>query len=153
MKITISAKGEHGTAQLQGKFKSLATRLKNRRAMMNRIGVQLLNAVALTFREEGHEGKPWSPLKPRTLARRRKGKGRGRGRILEDTGELRRSFTSQTTNDEVRVGTPKIYAPTHEFGRGNIPERRMIPSQRRGLQLAIDVAEKYLEEGLQAGKL
>ena len=150
MKITIRTDGEPGTKRLQSKFKKLARGLKNRRTLMNRIGVQLLNAVARNFKDQGHEGTPWEALKPHTLARRRTGKGvkkgRGRGRILEDTGKLRGSFAKEATNDSVRVGSNVEYAPTHEFGSGPVPRRKMLPSVRVGLQTAIDVTESYVAE-------
>ena len=155
MKIQIHTDGEPGTKRLQAKFSQLAEGIKKRKPLFNRIGVQLLNAVMQNFKEQGHEGTPWTPLSRFTIARRRKGRGvkKGRGRILEDTGELRRSFAIEATDQSVRVGSPKIYAPTHEFGRGPIPKRPMLPSRERGLQIAVDVAESYTNELIERTKL
>ena len=155
MKIQIRTDGEPGTKRLQVKFSKLAEGIKKRRPLFNRIGVQMLNAIMLNFKEQGHEGTPLAPVSKFTIARRRKGPGakKGRGRILEDTGELRRSFAIEATDQSVRVGSPKIYAPTHEFGRGPIPKRPMLPSRARGLQIAVDVAESYTNELIERAKL
>lgn len=153
MKISIKDNGD--AKRLQSKFRKLAQGIKQRRAMMNRIGVQLLNAVSQNFKEQGHEGAAWEPLKPRTLARRRTGRGvkKSRGRILEDTGQLRRSFAAEADNDSVRVGSNVIYAPTHEFGRGAIPKRPMLPGMRKGLQLALMITENYIAESINKADL
>ena len=155
MKIQIRTDGELGTKRLQAKFSKLAEGIQRRRPLFNRIGVQLLNAVMQNFKEQGHEGTPWTPLSRFTIARRRKGRGvkKSRGRILEDTGELRRSFAIEATEQSVRVGSPKIYAPTHEFGRGPIPKRPMLPSRTHGLQIAVDAAESYTNELIERAKL
>lgn len=155
MKISIRTEGEPGVKRLQAKFTKLADGIKNRRPLMNRIGVQLLNATMQSFKEQGHEGAPWTALNPRTLARRRKGRGikRSRGRMLEDTGQLRRSFALEATNDSVRVGSNVVYAPVHEFGTGVVPRRRMLPSLRAGLQTAVDVAAGYVNELAERARL
>ena len=155
MKISIRTDGEPGTKRLTAKFKGLARDIKNRRVLFNRIGTELLNAVARNFKEQGHEGAPWAALSPFTIARRRKGRGVkvSRGRILEDTGALRGSFTAEATENMVRVGSNLIYAPTHEFGRGPIPRRPMLPSQRSGLQMALEVTDAYIAESIEANNL
>jgi len=155
MKLSIHVNGEPGVKRLQSKFTSMASAIKNRRVMFNRIGVQLLNAVAENFQKQGHEGTPWQALKVATLARRRKGRGArvSSGRILENSGDLRRSFVPKTTANLVRVGTKKIYAPPHEYGHGDIPQRKMLPSRKLGLQTALNIAEGYTTEKLKESKL
>ena len=153
MKLAIRSNGEPGVKNLQRKFTKLAFDIKNRRPLFSRIGVLLLNAVAENFQQQGHEGTPWQALSPRTVAGRRKGPGTGSARILEDTGELRRSFTMEATNESLRVGTAKIYAPPHEYGYKQIPQRKMLPSKKYGLQVAVDMADKYLKEQIQKVKL
>ena len=104
----------------------------------------MLNEINRTFKEETHEGDPWTPLSASTLARRRG----GIARILQDTGTLRRSFVSKATPNLVRIGTPIIYAPPHQEGEKNLPERPMIPSKKRGLEIAVKVADNYIHEGI-----
>lgn len=152
MKISVRYEGTPGTKKLQNKFRKLAASIKNRKPLFNRIGVQLLNAISENFQQQGHEGTPWAPLSQRTIAGRRN-KNKSSIKILEDTGELRRSFASEATDAQVRVGTKKIYAPPHEYGYKNIPERRMLPSKKMGLQLAVDVVDNYIKEKSREAKL
>ena len=71
-------------------------------------------------------GKGWKPLRPATLARRRKGPGVGGVRILQDTGRLKSSIVAESNRDEAIAGTNTLYAATHQFGRGKIPAREFM---------------------------
>ena len=44
-------------------------------------------------------------------------------KILQDTGELRRSIHFRADNNGVIIGSKLKYAATHQFGRGKIPAR------------------------------
>jgi len=80
------------------------------------------------FRDEsGPEGK-WTPLNPKTLARRRQGKGRFSAKILQDTGRLRQSVVTELSQNQGKVGTNMDYARTHQKGDSsrNIPQREFI---------------------------
>ena len=75
-------------------------------------------------------GRPWAPLKPATLARRR----HGGSRILQDTGRLKGSFHWRVTLDAAVVRAGVRYAAYHQFGtrsrstgRQIIPPRKMLP--------------------------
>ena len=150
MKLSMLSGGKPGTKVLQAKFKRLARKTSNRRTLFNRIGVKVLNEIDATFKEETHEGEPWTPLKASTIASRR---GSGLARILQDTGTLKRSFVMGATSNLVRIGTPIIYAPPHQEGEGNIPKRPMIPSEKRGLEIAIKTANGYIKESIKKVKL
>ena len=140
MKITTT-----GTQEVQRKFRKLIKKVKDKKTLFNRIGLQLLNEIATTFKTETHEGKRWAPVGEKTLGRRR---GHGGGKILQDTGTLRRSFEHKATNSNVKIGTQVVYAPTHEFGRGNIPARPMLPTKKRGLDIAVETADKYIKDSI-----
>ena len=131
MKLSMRSGGRPGTKVLQARFKKLAKRTSNRSTLFKRIGVKVLNEIDKTFKEETHEGEPWTPLQLSTIARRRG----GLARILQDTGTLRRSYGFEATPNLVRIGTPIIYAPPHQDGEGNLPERPMIPTKKRGLEI------------------
>jgi len=137
-----------GVDKLQRRFQRLSRKIKNRRILFKRIGVRLLNTVSDNFDKEAHEGKPWRVLSSATIAGRRKGRGAGSTKILQDTGLLRSSFVMDANNSRVKVGTPVKYAPTHEFGKGKMPKRKMLPSKERALSIAIEVAENYVKEGI-----
>jgi phage virion morphogenesis protein len=143
-----------GEEKLQFKFNRLASKIENRRPLMKRIGVVLEQEVATNFKNQAFESKPWEPLAPSTLDARRTGRGasESEGRILQDTGLLRESIAFQSDNDTVRIGTPVEYAPRHQFGIG-VPERKFITSKERGLKIAVDVTEEYIEESIKGSGL
>lgn len=134
---------------LQARFRKLARRIKNKRSMFKRIGILLLNAVSENFETESHEGERWEMLSATTVARRRL----GTSKILQDTGRLRGSFVQEATNREVRVGSPIEYAPIHEEGEGNVPQRKMLPSKKLALSISVDVAGNFIKEGIRDSKL
>lgn len=152
--INFSVNGEKNA---RNKFKKLIDKLKNKTAMYKRIGVELLNEISDTFDKETHEGKQWKPLSKYTIERRRQGRSVGRPIILQDTGTLRRSFVPnkaiRADNNKVVVGTNIEYAPQHEFGEGRIPQRKILPSYRRGLKIAIKVTDKYINEKIKEAEL
>lgn len=100
--------------------------------------------IAEQYRSEGGaSGANWSPLKPSTLAKRRKGKGsRGSVQILRDTGTMVQSLTSgggraayrKITRMDVTVGTQVPYAVFHQYGTRRMVKREHVvltPNARR----------------------
>lgn len=91
------------------------------------------------------QGRPWAPLSEKTLlARARRGK-RGT-RILIVTAMLRNSFAPRVQREQRRVsigpsGPAAVYAATHQFGRGRIPQRAILPIGNAGPPRADLVAE------------
>ena len=87
-------------------------------------GEILLNSARERFRsQQSPEGVPWAPLKPRTVARKR----RNKHLILTEEGWLRGSLAvGAISRDSVVVGSPEIYGATHQFGRGAIPARPFL---------------------------
>ena len=141
-----------GLKETQRRFNALARKLKNKIPLYKRIGIMVLNEIDKTFRSEEHEGSKWERLSPATIAARRKGRGPGGARILQDTGTLRSSFTSEPSISKVKVGTEIEYASPHEFGLG-VPKRQMIPSIKRGFEIAIEVSDKYIKDKLKQAQL
>lgn len=140
-----SIKGERA---LQFKFRRLANQIKsNKTPMYKRIGIKILNAIDENFRTESHDGKRWQGLSDRTVFSRRRGPRAGSPKILQDTGTLRESFTMDADNSKVKVGTNVEYAPQHERGLG-VPQRKMIPSDRKALEISVQVADGYIEDQL-----
>jgi phage virion morphogenesis protein len=142
-----------GEKALQFKFRRLANQIKkNKTPMYKRIGIKVLNAIDENFRTESHDGKRWQSLSDLTVFARRRGPGAGSSKILQDTGTLRRSFDFDANNSQVRVGTNIEYAQQHEFGLG-VPERKMIPSDKKVLEISVKVADDYIDEQLKKGDL
>ena len=116
--------------------------------LLEAIGNVHIRWVDKNFKAEGIE-KRWKPLSPKTIARRRKGSSR----ILQDTGKLKGSFNKGRSGNvhkirgtEVSVGTNVVYASTHEHGRGKIPKRKMLPTERMARKLARDTINNIVKE-------
>jgi phage virion morphogenesis protein len=137
-----------GDKALQIKFRRLASQIKsNKTPMYKRIGIKLLNEIDKNFKTESHDGKRWQSLSDRTIFARRRGPRAGSPQILQDTGTLRRSFDFEATNNQVKVGTNIEYAPKHEHGIG-VPQRKMLPSDRKALEISVKIADQYIEDQL-----
>jgi len=78
-------------------------------------------------------GRPWEPLAEATIAGRRKGpkKGQGQVRILQDTGNLRKSVGMFATSDYVEVGSREPYGHYHQTGTKRVPARPFVGWNRR----------------------
>lgn len=124
-------------------------------------GMDVLAFVADNFQTEGRAGggPGWKPLAPSTIARRRKGGRAGvRDRILQDTGRLKQSFIPGRPDNVFRqfggkgidVGTTLRYAPTHEFGRGRVPQRKMLPTREQAQDIAAKSIEAIIRERTKA---
>ena len=81
---------------------------------MRDIGEHLLKTTQQRFfDEQAPDGTPWAPLTETTLQRKR----RNVGKILTEYANLRGpGLDYQARQDQVEVGSPLIYAGTHQFG-------------------------------------
>lgn len=160
VKITVM-----GFNKLQRKFNQLAKQLRNKEPMFKGIGIKLLNEINETFEKESFEGSPWERLKQSTIFARpgislvEARKGTAEVKILQNTGTLRRSYSPgdsesrySVSKNFVRVGTNLEYAAIHEFGIGS-PKRQMIPSKKRALEIAIPVANFFVNRSLRSSRL
>lgn len=109
--IKVDIRGARQVANLMRRVRGLVD--DNRQELHLRWGIQTLNWVTRNFAAEGAmTGTPWRKLSPNTIAGRRKGSSR----VLQNTAELKNSFTLNATLTEVAVGTEKEYALYHEEG-------------------------------------
>lgn len=89
--------------------------------LLGAIGFGQLRWIDRQFKSEGRapgSTGAWAPLRPNTVAGRRKGRGTGAPRILRDTGRMAQSFAMETREAQlaVEVGTPDPRATWHHFG-------------------------------------
>ena len=88
---------------------------------LTRMGQRLVRSTAENFKnEQSPDGEPWKPLAGITKALRRRGKKNGEPKILQDSGRLRNSVTSQVTMNidktSLEFGTNVEYGKTHQYG-------------------------------------
>ncbi|HOV99271.1 MAG TPA: phage virion morphogenesis protein [Bacteroidota bacterium] len=100
-------------------LESLRGRFTNLQPLMVNLAETMRTTVFKNFDTEGNRlGKHWPQLKHSTILQRQK-KGYWPGKILQRTGQLKRSIQSSYGVDYAKVGTNLIYAAIHNFG-GNI---------------------------------
>lgn len=94
-------------------------------SLMHEFVSAMLFSVERRFETEtAPDGTPWTPLRPRTAARRIGGKRRGTENILRVTGRLYQSLTGEASAREAAVGTNLHYAGIHQTGGTiDVPER------------------------------
>lgn len=139
-----------GDRTLQRRFRTMARRMGNRLVLFKRIGIMLLKEIDKTFKEETHEGKAWSPLSEATKAK--PGRGGESAEILKDTRQLQRSYVMKPGRNQVAVGTPTPYSKIHEEGTERIPQRKMLPSKKRGLEIALDTTKGFVKTNVSRAK-
>jgi phage virion morphogenesis protein len=88
-------------------------RIENNAPGMQRVANVMLDAVEQNFAEEGRP--KWADLAPSTK-RQRAAKGRWPGFILQQTGRLASSVTTDSGNGYAAVGTNVEYAAIQQFG-------------------------------------
>lgn len=115
MQISIQVEG---LSRVQHKLKVAADKLNNMRQFWASVGmyVQRQTIRERFNKEQTPEGKKWKPLAESTIRRRKKRHKRGNMKILQDTGELRRSIAYEAGNNSVKVGSVLKYARIHQFG-------------------------------------
>lgn len=126
--ITVTIDDEGMRAALS----RLAGLLGDMTPVMTEIGETLRDEALDAFRQQAAPtGAAWAPLAASTLTRRRGG-GAG-ARILQDTGVLRNSITTQLLSSHaVAVGTRMEYAKFHQFGTRKMPARPMLGLSAEG---------------------
>lgn len=82
------------------------------------------------------QGRPWAPLSEKTLVARARA-GKVGTKILIVSAMLRNSFAPRIQREQRRVsigpsGPAAVYAATHQFGRGRIPQRAILPVGNAG---------------------
>ena len=103
-------------AELKAALKELAAKLNDLTPFFKDVGETLLNSTRERFRSqtdpEGRAWKDYAPLSPAYAAR----KPRNKDKILTLWGHLRGTLAKQADKDSLRIGSPLVYAATHQFG-------------------------------------
>lgn len=124
-------------------LKKIQYNLHNRKNLAKKIAAILLESTESAFESESDPstGIAWLPLQPSTIAQRSR-KGRWPGPILQQTGQLAASITTAHGIDYAEIGSHKVYAATHQYGRSAIPARPFLGLDDVGREEIYDVLEK-----------
>jgi len=111
-----------GLTRLASKLKSMSGKAATLTGQLKIASIIAWRDVQDHFKnEEGPEGK-WAPLRPSTLAFKKRHGYKG---ILKNEGNLRNSFMYSSTAVDAYVGSNLSYLKQHQFGepKKNLPAR------------------------------
>ncbi len=120
-------------AQARAAFKALRQRLTDMSPLMKKAAGHLADATETAFeRETSPDGIPWVDLADRTKAARAK-RGKWPGQMLQVSGHLARSVTTDYGEDWAEIGSNLVYAriqqkggTIHQAARSHISTRQTI---------------------------
>ena len=115
MKLNIKAEGVNSLKQ---RLNTQAHNLLNLQPLWQLVGmyVQKQTIKERFDKEQAPDGTKWKPLSPARIKQRLKRHKSGNMKILQDTGELRRSVQYEAGKTYVRIGSNLEYARIHQFG-------------------------------------
>lgn len=108
--------------QLSPQMQRLLGRVRDKRPVLAAAGAAVEGISIRAFRDASLRATEWEPLTDATLER----KG-GKGNLLIDSGAMVHSIKHVVGAGQVEIGSDRVYAPTHQFGRGAIPARPFMP--------------------------
>ena len=89
------------------------------------------------------DGSPWPEWSTDYARTRHSGHS-----LLQGEGHLQDSITYEVRGDSVLVGSPLVYAATHQFGdpARNIPQREFLGLAGEDYEAVVSLVEDYLED-------
>lgn len=154
MQLEIIADGEP-LAGLQRFIDRLA---RPGNAERRKISDAIRQAYQANFSAEGSAEGPWRPLRPFTIAERRRKGFPGAHPILVQTGRMRDSFvragapghvdrfTAGLEGWSLEVGSASELARKHEFGDEGVPRRPITPLTDAGQRRISDVMDYVIAQ-------
>lgn len=138
LKISVQVTGAEQAAAIiekqAGYFDNLGPLLKN-------LGEELLDSTKQRFVDMvAPDGAAWAPLAPQTQVQKKK----NRDKILTLSGDLSNLMHYQIRGNTLEVGSDRVYAATHQFGRGAIPARPFLGLSRTDEQSIVDIVKEHL---------
>lgn len=130
------------------KMNSLQETFGDLKPLFRRLSRSILNTIDKNFDTEGvASGEKWQDLSKDYEIKKINEYGLNK-KILELSGDLRKSFTREITDNTLIVGTAKEYAAIHNFGMDerNMPQREFMPKDWQIEQLGYEVVTYYLEQ-------
>ena len=113
----------------------LAQKTSNLRSLMKNIAGIMADSTEENFKEEGRQ--KWQDLSEVTKTARRK-TGHYPGQILQVSGQLALSITTQYDDESAVIGSNKVYAAIHQLGGQAGKNKKTTIPARPYLQLSDD---------------
>lgn len=132
-----------GASESAKRIEAMVDSLENLTPMLSHIGEELLDSTRQRFRGMvDPEGSRWEPISEKT----RKRKKRNKDKTLIDSGDLMNLMRYQVKGGTLEVGSDRIYAATHQFGRGPIPERAFLGISDGDEKAIISIVMEHLSD-------
>ena len=126
----------------------IAQKTSNLRPLMKNIAGIMADSTEENFKVEGQP--KWKDLSEKTKTARKKS-GHYPGQILQVSGQLALSVTTQYDDTSVVIGSNKVYAAIHQLGgqagknkKTTIPARPYLKLTDDDFDEIISIVEKYL---------
>lgn len=126
----------------------ITQKTSNLRPLMKNIAGIMADSTEENFKEEGRP--KWKDLSEKTKTARKK-TGHYLGQILQVSGQLALSVTTQYDDSSVVIGSNKVYAAIHQLGgqagknkKITIPARPYLKLTDDDFDEIISIVEKYL---------
>lgn len=126
----------------------IAQKTSNLRPLMKNIAGIMADSTEENFKEEGRP--KWKDLSEKTKTVRKK-TGHYPGQILQVSGQLALSVTTQYDDSSAVIGSNKVYAAIHQLGgqagknkKTTIPARPYLKLTDDNFDEIISIVEKYL---------
>ena len=127
----------------------IAQKTSNLRPLMKNIAGIMADSTEENFKEEGRP--KWKDLSEKTKTARKK-TGHYPGQILQVSGQLALSVTTQYDDTSVVIGSNKVYAAIHQLGgqagknkKTTIPARPYLKLTDDNLEEILEQTKRYLE--------
>lgn len=149
VELRLAFYGEHQIDRTLARFAEAAS---DARPAWEAMADRFAKAEARQFRSEGSYGSGgWAPLSPRYAAwKQRHYPGR---RILERTGDLKRSLTDRPFGIEVIepgfmvLGSAVSYGAYHQAGGPNLPRRRPVELPESERREWVKILQRFIVTG------
>lgn len=154
MKLVFSVAGDK---QIERELLRWGDRALDARPAFDAIGDLFVEETKEQFDTEGkHASGGWRPLKPATLASKRR--RQMRLEILQETGALVDSLTQRGDQNMIfqagptflRFGTKLPYAAFHQRGNDRLPRRRPLEFTEATRRTAVKILQRFIVEGTPA---
>ena len=133
--------------EVESRLLDWVKRSENLRPLMKNIAGIMADSTEENFKEEGRP--KWKDLSEKTKTARRK-TGHYPGQILQVSGQLAMSITTQYDNESAVIGSNKVYAAIHQIGgpagknkKTTIPARPYLRLTENDYHDILEVIEKY----------
>ena len=133
--------------EVESRLLDWVKRSENLRPLMKNIAGIMADSTEENFKEEGRP--KWKDLSETTKTARRK-TGHYPGQILQVSGQLAMSITTQYDNESAVIGSNKVYAAIHQLGvpagknkKTTIPARPYLRLTENDYHDILEVIEKY----------